>query len=889
MDVEKYLEEHGKKILHDSEKIFIKEFLYPILGPDNLEYVQPQYPFIDSEGHMRNIDFAIVTDNAKVAFEINGETYHSEGIIASEQFDDNLYRQNEILQNGWKLLRFSYTQLLETRWRERVMESVKRVIRESCPELLLDNEIKPNIIQREVLKKLDYFRSIGWDKGLAIMPTGTGKTFLAALDSYEMFRSRCLFVVHKIDILTQSMDSFKKVWVDKKFGILTGDIKENVKNSDILFASKDSLYKTETLKQFEPTEFDYIIIDEVHHGQAPTYKPIFQYFTPQFMLGLTATPDRMDRKDILELFDYNKVCDYDINDAITRGFLVSYSYYGLQDNIDYTKIRHNGNRYNVTDLENNLIIDKRNQAIFDKYMEICEGDKAIGFCVSIKHAKRMADFFNKKGVPSVAITSESSSEIKTQLIDEFKDNQYAVAFTVDIFNEGIDVPNVQALLFLRPTESKTVFMQQLGRGLRLSVNKSEVKILDFIGNYKRANQVRNYLSISKSEKRKQNGAYEKMVYHYNPKCKIYFDETIEQLLDLQDEESRDITREDLIDAYYTLAEELKRKPNKDDIDNYGKYKVSRYVQVFGGWISFLREINEATESSYHYPQGLHLGHMLYILRVLSTDNVDDSYLSHKYVRMRGGLAQDRLGTFQRQTKYKVQGLMEMGILVDDRDLQEEQAIALSHLGNEMVKILDPLLEEIDLSFKVKGEFSSWEMNTSTNVFVKSIKEYLITDSEKMSKYRDIMLNMDAVRQLLEFLYFEVRKDAISKNDIYKFFFKSITVQEYCDRNGIEPPTEEGARHRIPYLLSILESMDIIETTNSNVQVKIFLSYPELYTSKTFDNKKSQEEIARKVINDNKSITENELLELREKFGKTFLTDDYFLKERVLQRREIYNG
>ena len=515
-----YLKVYQKRIRQESEKLFVSEFLYPILGKQNIKYVIPQYPFIDSEGKNRKIDFVIIKDSKKLALEVNGEFYHAEGIIPNEMFDDNLFRQNEILNAGYKLLRFSYNQLQMPNWRKQVFESIRKSIQKTFPELISETVVKPNYLQKEALKNLDLYRSKGWKKGIAVLPTGTGKTYLSAFDTLKT-NGRVLFIVHRLDILNQSRVAFEKIYPREKLGLLTGEVQENLKNSKVLFASKDSLKNiidSEVLKQ---NEFSYIIVDEVHHGQAPSYKLILNYFKPSFfMLGLTATPDRMDRKDIFELFDYNKIFEYSLTEAIENGFLVPFNYYGLKDNIDYSNIRYKGTKYNVQDLDRHLIIEKRNKQILEEYLEKGKGNKAIGFCCSIKHAERMAEFFSLQGIPSVAITSLTDK--RSELIDNFKKNQSAVAFTVDIFNEGVDFPNVQVLMFLRPTESKTIFMQQLGRGLRLCGEKSNVVILDFISNYKKANKIRKYISESSEEIRNpKNRRVEKIEYKYSPKCNIY--------------------------------------------------------------------------------------------------------------------------------------------------------------------------------------------------------------------------------------------------------------------------------------------------------------------------------------------------------------------------------
>jgi hypothetical protein len=286
--LQEYLDVFKSRIIQESERLFISDFLFPILGSKNIKYVIPQYPFIDSEGRSRRIDFGIVFNNKRIALEVNGETYHAEGIIPNDMFDDNLNRQNEILNAGWYLLRFSYSQLQSPEWRPRVSNAIFYLLRKKLPELISERIIEPNPLQKTVLDALDYYRGRGWKKGIVILPTGTGKTFLSAFDSTKV-TGRILFIVHKLDILMQSREAFEKIYPNEKLGLLTGEVKEYVHNSKVLFASKDSLRNAELLASLSPTEFDYIIIDEVHHGQAPTYQTVIQHFQPNyFMLGLTA-------------------------------------------------------------------------------------------------------------------------------------------------------------------------------------------------------------------------------------------------------------------------------------------------------------------------------------------------------------------------------------------------------------------------------------------------------------------------------------------------------------------------------------------------------------------------------------------------------------------------
>lgn len=875
-----YLEVYKSRITQDSERLFVIEFLFPILGKNNIKFVVPQYPFIDSEGRKRRIDFALNKDGKKIALEVNGETYHAEGVIPHEMFDDNLNRQNEILGAGYQLLRFSYTQLQSSDWRKKVQDAIRRLITKQLPELISATIIKPNYLQNEVLDALEFYRKKGRKNGIVILPTGTGKTYLSAFDTLNT-KGKILFIVHRLDILSQNREAFEKIYPQEKFGLLTGEVKENVLDSKILFASKDSLINPEILGQFNPNYFDYIIVDEVHHGQAPSYKVIFDYFEPSFfMLGLTATPDRMDRRDIFELFDYNLIFEYTLNDAIENEFLVPYDYYGLKDNIDYSKIKHNGIRYNVQDLDRKLIIPERNKQILKEYQEKGKGNKAIGFCCSIKHAESMAKYFTKNGIPSVSITSESDT--RKEDIEKFRENNYSVAFTVDLFNEGVDFPNVRVLLFLRPTESKTIFIQQLGRGLRLSSGKENVVILDFISNYRKANNIRKLLSKKSTERKNyQTGRIEKIEYEYTPKCNIYFDAEVEQILDRQDTIERKITKEDLIDAYYTLAEQLKHKPSQSDINSQGEFKMAKYLNVFGSWVKFLREIGEYTEASYQFPQGTHLGHVLYIIKTIDGGNIENSHLADKYVRIRGNLSQEkRLGGFQRQTKYKLQAVMEMGLIVDDRTIGNEQAfkLQLTPKGVRFLSTLRPIFNNLNLDFKTKdNDVPSWEMLESEDRFNEAIRNQVNKSKLTFKTVVKIFFNMKAVELMHRYLFGVENKVIISKSDIYKAFFNAPFVKQFCDRNGIEAATEEGAKHRCPFLLNILEAVGVLEKRSSEIELKQFIASKHTIT---IDEKETEQEIKdrlNKILGKKyPEINKDNISVLREKYGEYFLSDKYIV-------------
>lgn len=882
VSLEDYLTIYGNRISQDSERLFLSDFLYPILGTKGIKFVIPQYPFLDTEGRSRRIDFALIKGNTRIALEVNGETYHAEGIIPNEMFDDNLQRQNEILTAGWHLLRFSYNQLLDRSWRPRILYSLRKLFVNNIPEIVTGEAIQPNRIQAMALDSLDFYRKNGWKKGIVVMPTGTGKTFLSVFDS-KRSAGRILYIVHRLDILNQSKDAFNTAWPNLRIGTLTGEIKENVFDSTVLFASKDALRNPETLRTFSKTEFAYIIVDEVHHGQAPTYSSILSYFEPSFfMLGMTATPDRMDRKDIFELFQYNKVFEYTLNEAIENGYLVPYTYYGLIDNIDYSNIRYNGVRYNVQDLEKNLIIEKRNKEILKEFLEKGGGNKALCFCCSIEHAERMAEFFNKNGIPSISITSATVD--RDEEIKNFRRNQYNVAFTVDLFNEGIDFPELRVLLFLRPTESKTVFEQQLGRGLRLHPGKEKVIILDFIGNYRKANQIRKFLSKKAKPIFSNSGRITKIEYQYVPGCEVRFDAQVEEIFNIQDEAEREVTKEDLAEAYFELAEAIRRKPTQDDINSSCKYKMSKYFALFGSWVNFLRNIGEYTESSYHYPQGVHIGHALYILKVVSSRRRGETRLDDRYIKLRGSFSEGRLGHFQRQTKYKLQALMEMGILIDDRTSEEySNEIRLTLEGERISQDLAPLFDSIDLEFQGSDDsVPSWDMKKEAKYFNEQISEFIKTKDKSRKALTRVFLRMPAVAQMLNFIYRVKRKETIPKLEIYDEFFKTPFVKMYCDQNGIEVPTQEGAKHRCPFLLNILESIGVISQTVREVKILKFvineatmkIQHKESKASILYRSRKVEEFFNKGSM----EISEEEESILKETFGINFLTEKYFLKE-----------
>ena len=877
-----YYEKYGSRITQASERLFVDEFLHPLVGT-RISEIEPQHTFIDRTGRCRRIDFSHHGPTAKIALEVNGETYHAEGIIPNEQFDDNLFRQNEILRKGYHLVRFSYQQLQSPQWRPVIMDSLRGFLADFAPHLLCEYSLKPTEIQREALEALEHSRSKReWGKAVVVMPTGTGKTILSALDA-RRHGGRVLFLVHRLDILTQSLEAYKKVWGKLNEGFLTGVERYNEEKCDVLFSSKDTLRQPAELARFSEDWFDYIVIDEVHHGQSPSYQPILKHFRPRFILGMTATPDRTDRKDIFELFDYNKAYEISLQEVIDRGLLVPFTYFGLTDNIDYSRIRYQNQRYRVDDLERFLIIPERNEAVLKAYLAADKGrgDKGIGFCVSIKHADRMAEFFNAQGVKAAAIHSESADRDK--LIQQFRADDLQVVFTVDLFNEGIDFPNVRVLLFLRPTESKTVFLQQLGRGLRLSAGKDRVRVLDFIGNYKRANQIRKYLAKQShpGEDTENGRRKKKVVYEYSLGCEVHFDEKVEELLNRQDVEELGVDKEDLKAAYFTLAEKLGRKPTKEDLDSEGQYPSRQYVQMWESWRSFLQEVGEYTEASYHYPQGTHLGHILSILWYFGLAHRKGTHVDDKFIRLGGGLDEGRIGIYQRQLKYKLQAAMELGILEDYRACSnpETYAAALSIEGRSLREVLKRDLSARDLKFPLDSDgVPSSRMAEDEDAYNSVLLKAIGRSAEARASIYKVFLGMHAVQQMLAFLYHIIRAPQVSKERVYSEFFEAPFVKRYCEQEGIEEATLEAAKRRCPFLLNVLAACGIVELSRSDVTVKRLVLLPSLVRPHAHEDQavslKRLHAIEKAWPKTDAAMIGEDLSIVRELFGPEFLTERY---------------
>ena len=356
-------------------------------------------------------------------------------------------------------------------------------------------DIQPYSYQQEILDKLEAERAVrGYTRNLVVAATGTGKTVISALD-YKRFRKqnpdkacRLLFVAHREEILKQSMFTFRAVLKDANFGeMFVGSYRPE--SIDHLFISIQTFNSQSFHEKTTPEFYDYIVVDEFHHAAAPTYRKLLAYYQPRILLGLTATPERMDGKSILPYFNNRIAAEIRLPEAIDRKLLSPFQYFGVTDTVDLDQLRWSAGGYDKTELSNiytmsGIVAERRADLVISsllKYVTDIDDVKGLGFCVTVEHAEYMCRYFNVHGIPSMFLTGKSPDEERRSAKNNLVNGNVRFIFVVDIYNEGVDIPEVNTVLFLRPTESLTIFLQQLGRGLRLAEGKECLTVLDFIG------------------------------------------------------------------------------------------------------------------------------------------------------------------------------------------------------------------------------------------------------------------------------------------------------------------------------------------------------------------------------------------------------------------------
>ncbi|MFR2376809.1 MAG: DEAD/DEAH box helicase [Blautia sp.] len=473
---------------------------------------------MDIYGRHRYIDFALESPESKIAIEIDGETYHNPGKVSENKYADDLLKQNSLIYDNWKVYRWIYSQL------EKQPEKVKdelitflgtspmfKAFEADLP-VQMGQTIELRDYQQEAIDNLKRMREDGKTIALLHHATGVGKTITAATDA-KAVDGRTLFLVNALKLASQAKDTFAKVWPEATLGEYTGSQKDV--SQTVIFATVQSISKD--LAKFSPTDFDYLIVDECHHAAANTYQKIFTYFHPKFILGLTATPERSDGEDMLELFQ-NVAHKMDLKTAVERGILVPIRCVRVKTNIDLTDVRINGIKYNSQDLESKLFIPERNQLIVDTYLKYVNGKKTVIFCASVDHAAEIAKLLRDNGVKAEAVSGRDRVEIRNKILKDYETESTNVLCACDLLNEGWDSPHTKVLFMARPTMSKTIYMQQLGRGIRRCPGKDDLLVIDFVDNANMFNMLyslHRVLDISK---------YQPMAYVLAPENKRKLDQ-----------------------------------------------------------------------------------------------------------------------------------------------------------------------------------------------------------------------------------------------------------------------------------------------------------------------------------------------------------------------------
>jgi superfamily II DNA or RNA helicase/very-short-patch-repair endonuclease len=453
------------------EEIFAELFAQ-VFGLENTRLLTPQYPVEDIYGSTRFIDFALRTTDERVAFEIDGLTWHVPDPQAISRYEDDLLRQNSLIHQGWRVFRWTDRQIGGDP--EQVKEQLALFL-ERIPGLLAFDdflprqhgtvlELKPH--QEEALIALERLRAEGNTIALVTHAQGAGKTVTAITDARRL-GGRTLFVAHTRELVHQARNAFQRIWPDADTGLYLDDDRQI--ETQNLVGSVQSLARH--LGQFAPDAFTYLIVDEAHHATAESYQKLLRYFRPQFTLGLTATPDRADGESALEVFR-NTAHRLSLREAVEAGELVPIRCVRVQTNVNLSRVRFNQVQYNRRDIESSVIVPSRDRLIVDTYREHVPGRKAVVFCVNVRHSEDLADRFRESSIPARSVSGRMTARDRQECLDTFARGEVRVLCACDLLNEGWDCPDVEVLFMARPTLSKVIYLQQLGRGTRKASARS---------------------------------------------------------------------------------------------------------------------------------------------------------------------------------------------------------------------------------------------------------------------------------------------------------------------------------------------------------------------------------------------------------------------------------
>ncbi len=469
-----------------AEDLFIRLFS-ETFGAEKAGYLYSQYHFYDIYQNSRYADFMLENQGRRVAIEIDDEGSHHKGLVASGKFYDDLLKQNSMVYLGWDVYRWAVRQMqLQP---ETVKDELRvflgthprfREIEDYLPtrrgKALDGAELELKEHQLTALKSLEEMRGRGETIALLYHATGTGKTVTAVMDA-KRCGGRVLFLAHTQELVGQAAETFQKLWP----GVTVGRYMENVKEPDAHVVCGSVQSVALHLDCLREDAFDYLIVDEAHHAAADTYQKVLAFFQPAFTLGLTATPERSDGKSILDIFK-NTAHRLDLKTAVELGELVPVRCIRIHTNIDLTKVRFNSVRYNIRDLKSKIYVPERNRLIVDTWLRYVQNKRTVVFCASVWHAEEIAELFRQAGVSAAAVSGNMKRSEREEFQDRFICREIQVLCACDLLNEGWDCPEIEVLFMARPTMSRVLYTQQLGRGMRLYQGKESLMVFDFVDN-----------------------------------------------------------------------------------------------------------------------------------------------------------------------------------------------------------------------------------------------------------------------------------------------------------------------------------------------------------------------------------------------------------------------
>lgn len=530
------------------------------------------------------------------------------------------------------------------------------LVPEAIPQTVFST-ISPNKMQQSALMNLQDLRSTGAQRGLVISATGTGKTYLSAFDTRSFAPGRMLFIAHREQILHKAMTDYQRILGgnDSDYGILSGTSRAT--DAKYLFATIQTISKLSTLTNFDPKAFDYILIDEVHKAGAHSYLKVIEHFEPKFLLGMTATPERTDDFNIYELFDYNIAYEIRLQEALEEDMLCPFHYFGVTD------FEYNDQMIDDTTMLSQLVTNERVSYLIEKieyYGHSGETVKGLIFCSRKEETLELSRILNERGYRTKALTGDDSQEVRMQCVTDLESGYLDYILTVDIFNEGIDIPCINQVVMLRQTQSSIVFVQQLGRGLRKHTDKEFVTIIDFIGNYKNNYLIPVALSGDKSQNKDNIRRHMKDTSYIKGISTINFEEIARQQIYRSISNSNLTALKILREEYFQLKNRLNRIPWLIDFIDNDSIDPLIFTQEHFSYYHFLQRINETVP---------HLSEQEKMIIMMLSAEILNGKRKHEILLLKLLLAEDQV-TYEEY----INGLKETGCSIDSETIDSAKRI-----------------------------------------------------------------------------------------------------------------------------------------------------------------------------------------------------------------------